>query len=80
MGSIPLLLSLEDPRGCIAIPLFYGTLLLAFMSIFYQRIGNKMATIRDIRLQYWKPSHAFFSDPSSHRSTKNVKPNHFEIL
>ena len=48
MGSIPLLHSLEDPRACIAIPLFYGTLLLAFMSIFYQWIGNKMTTIRDV--------------------------------
>ena len=48
MGSIPLLHSLEDPRACIAIPLFYGTFLLAFMSIFYQWIGNKMTTIRDV--------------------------------
>ena len=44
MGSIPLIHSLYDPRACVAIPVFYGTLLLAFMSICYKRLsgnGNK---------------------------------------
>ena len=51
MGSIPLVHSFEDPRAALALPAFYGTLLLAAMSILYQRYGSKSAVMRDVSKQ-----------------------------
>ena len=48
MGSIPLVHSFQDPRAALALPAFYGTLLLAAMSILYQRYGRKSAVMRDV--------------------------------
>ena len=51
MGSIPLVHSFQDPRAALAIPAFYGILLLASMSVLYQRYGNKNAATRDVSKQ-----------------------------
>ena len=51
MGSIPLVHSFQDPRAALALPAFYGTLLLAAMSILYQRYGSKSAVMRDVSKQ-----------------------------
>ena len=51
MGSIPLVHSFQDPRAALALPAFYGTLLLAAMSILYQRYCSKSAVMRDVSKQ-----------------------------
>ena len=48
MGSIPLVHSFQDPRVALALPAFYGILLLVSMSILYQRYANKIAAMRDV--------------------------------
>ena len=62
MGSIPLVHSFQDPRAALAIQAFYGILLLASMSVLYQRYGNKNAATRDVSKQNGSMDHRLQSD------------------